>query len=354
MKRRIGLKIFIGFITFILLIVISCMLDLTRNSKGTLKEFDNVIAESVTNSSAKIIDISMLGAHDAFSNNITTKSAPDYNDGGIVTNKLVRTVAGGLVVRMSRAQIAGTKEMLYAGVRYFDVRITKVEDDYYTYHGYISDKLEVYIKDMITFMKNHPNEFIIFDIQHFYTDQGGNRSLDSGVYIELKNYMDNIKVDNESLMDYALQTTKSIDELTYAECKGKVIMLAKTDEDDTFIDRSDDNIRSEWINKNSDEDMLNGIENEYNYLKTQTRDRLVVCQAQKTGFITDITIIRSLLNWSLINLADNFNKVLVSDEDRFMRWIGEMPIFMVDYSTSSKGDFNDKVIEYIKNYNSQL
>ena len=53
-------------------------------------------------------------------------------------------------------------------------------------------------------------------------------------------------------------------------------------------------------------------------------------------------------------MANNFNAVLVKDEARFKRWLSEMPIFMVDNATSTKGKFNELANKYILEYNSTL
>ena len=101
--------------------------------------------------------------------------------------------------------------------------------------------------------------------------------------------------------------------------------------------------------------MIDSINKEYEYLKEKNeRNVLVVNQAQKTGFIMNTSLIRSINNYSLINFANKFNAILVKDEDRFKDWLSTMPIFMVDYVTSTKGKFNELANKYIMDYNKTL
>ena len=138
---------FIGFILLLLILVIILILQIPFsfvNSKPNT-EYDNVLSTSITNMNAKIVDIALLGSHDSFSDGIKYSSKSNTNEGGITNNKIVSTVAKGLVVKMSKAQVCSAKEQLYAGIRYFDVRITKIDGIYYTCHGYLSNKLEIYL-----------------------------------------------------------------------------------------------------------------------------------------------------------------------------------------------------------------
>ena len=81
---------------------------------------------------------------------------------------------------------------------------------------------------------------------------------------------------------------------------------------------------------------------------------LRVNQAQLTGFIMDKNIYRSILGYSLINMASNSNKKIIEDEAKFKEHLKVMPIVMVDYVTSTKGDFNNLVNTYIMEYNNTL
>lgn len=365
-KRNI-LKITLLSLAFVLVFLISTLyMPFIRKSKNVNAEFEYVFKDVIPSMDTKIIDIAMLGAHDAFSSDIKFSSKPNKNEEGISNNKLVNAVAKGLCVRMSKAQVASAKEMLYAGVRYFDVRVTKIGDTYYTYHGYLSNKLEVYVKDIVEFLSSHPGEFIIFDIQYFYTEEGACGNLGKEVYQELFDYLDTL-----GLMQYVVgDTSKEINTLTYGDLtsqgmKAGVLMMTKSWSFDTVYYRDKDasyekmyyeSTFSYWHEKNKTSDMLKSINELNSYIEENDtlKQYLRINQAQKTGFIMSGAIVRSLFGWSLINMANNFNKVLVSDEARFKEWLVNMPIFMVDYVTSNKGDFNKLANKYIMEFNKNL
>ena len=175
-------------LALLVLLISTLYMPFTRKSTKANTQFEYVLRDGIKNPNAKLVDIAMLGAHDAFSSDIKMSSKPNVNEDGIANNKLVNTFAKGLVVRMSKAQIASPKEMLYAGVRYFDARITKIDDIYYTCHGYLSNKLEEYVRPIVEFLKDHPTEFIIFDIQYFYTKDAINYEIEEEEFQKLFDY----------------------------------------------------------------------------------------------------------------------------------------------------------------------
>ena len=345
----------------------SCTSNFNKLSNNYEKVMDGI------NDDVKVVDVRMLGAHDAFSGDISYMSRSNVNEGGIVNNGAVNHLAKGLVVRMSKAQMNNAKELLYNGVRYFDARITRINDDFYTYHGYLSNSLEYYLIDIIDFLETHPTEFIIFDIQEFYTENGSDYNLDKDDWDSLLLKFSEIKNDNgKTILDFINYDSKidnlgdlTVGSVTNNKTSGGIVMLAKTDLYSQFYLRDSNadkdneriysSIRSYWHNKNSHKEMIEGIEAEYDFNKQMNYQNIfIVNQAQKTAFIMDTSIIRSLFSWSLIDMAASFNKELVSDKERFMEWLDEMPIFMVDFATSNRGDFNNKANQYIMEYNFNL
>lgn len=372
MKKK--LIIFIPIIIIVLLFSTLFMGFSYSNSKTHKDNYEYILKDSLDDKNPRVVDIAMLGAHDAFSSNINLSSKPNINEGGIVNNGIVNALGKGLVVRMSKAQSASAKELLYAGVRYFDVRITYIDNEYYTHHGYISDKLEVYIRDILDFLKSHKGEFIIFDIQHFHKENKSNNDLSKDDYESLLRYILSIKNDDDkSLLDYVYynSSNKSIGELTYYDVTNNkrdagVIILAKTndfssvyyrDGDASYENNNYTSIRSYWHNLNSTKEMFESMEYEMEYIKDNydnLKNVLRVNQAQKTGFITNISIVRSLLRFSILDMANDFNSKLVKDESMINEYLKYMPIVMVDNAISRKGNFNTKINEYIIKYNKNI
>ncbi len=75
-------------------------------------------------------------------------------------------------------QVLSIPQQLQAGIRYFDMRITKLRGAFLAEHGLYTRQLKRYLKDMRTFLDEHPHEVIII---HFASlaqlDRGDKRRL---------------------------------------------------------------------------------------------------------------------------------------------------------------------------------
>lgn len=360
MKKAIIITV--SVILSIILLLIAVLLFVGKSNftfvKGNSaeKEYVNIMGASELAQTTRVVDIAMLGAHDAFSDKITTKSKgnPAETKDSFIGNKTFLTFADGIVSRLSRAQVSGADTLLKKGVRYFDVRIAFVDNEYYTTHVFLSDKLEIYLKEMIAFLQTNPSEFIIFDIQHAYL---GDKTFD-----DLFNYIDSVKVNGRSLLSFVNYdpTNIGLGALTYGEVISNgagAVILAKTEQTEAmryhYVYK--DSIRSYWHEKNVKSELIKGIESEYVNLTenaSEYKDMFRVNQAQLTGTFGGDTILNTIFGWSLIDMANGMNKELIKHEN-FKNWFKAMPIIMVDYADcpSSNEAMNDAVIEYNKGLN---
>lgn len=360
MKKAIIITV--SVILSIILLLIAVLLFVGKSNftfvKGNSadKEYVNVMGASELAQATRVVDIAMLGAHDAFSDKITTKSKmnPAETKDSFIGNKTFLTFADGIVSRLSRAQVSGADTLLKKGVRYFDVRIAYAYNEYYTTHVFLSDKLETYLKDVIAFLQANPSEFVIFDIQHAYL---GDKNFE-----DLFNYIDSVKVNGRSLLSFVNYdpTNIGLGALTYGDITasgGGAVILAKTEQTETmryhYVYK--DSIRSYWHEKNVKSELIKGIESEYANLTenaSEYKDMLRVNQAQLTGTFGGDTIFNTIFGWSLIDMANGMNKELIKHEN-FKNWFKAMPIIMVDYADcpSSNAIMNDAVIEYNKGLN---
>ncbi len=325
--------------------------------------YAHVMKDANMSGESKVIDIAMLGAHDAFSHHINLRSKPDPGDDGIVQNKAINTFFKGGIVRVSKAQNVGAKTLLNRGVRYFDVRISRVGDTWFTKHGLLDSELKHYVGDIYEFLKDKPEEFIVFDIQHIY--------LGDSTISDFLNYLMGITLVKEGLnLNHFLNYTTNIplEALEYFDVKGVdrggiVILLnddgsATPDQKKIFYERGNGendtiSIRSKWHNQRTVTDIIPLIDSEKEYLSTQIdKPYFRVNQAQLTpDYLKDP--FGTLFNWSLINLAAKSNKALLNHPN-FDEWLEEMPIFMVDYANSKAGEFNTKINEKIIAHNQLL
>lgn len=357
MKKAIIITV--SVILSIILLLVTVLLFVGKSNftfvKGDTaeKEYVNVMGASKLSQTTRVVDIAMLGAHDAFSDKITTKSQmnPAETEDSFIGSKTFLAFADGIVSRLSRAQVSNADTLLKKGVRYFDVRIALVDNEYYTTHVFLSDKLEVYLQEVITFLQANPSEFIIFDIQHAYL---GDKTFD-----DLFNYIDSVKVNGRSLLSFVNYnpTNIGLGALTYGDVTsngGGAVILAKTEQTATmryhYVYK--DSIRSYWHEKNVKTELIKGIESEYANLTenaSEYANMFRVNQAQLTGTFGGDTIFNTIFGWSLIDMANGMNKELTKNAN-FKEWFKAMPIIMVDYADcpSSNAVMNDAVIEYNK------
>jgi hypothetical protein len=323
--------------------------------KATVADYSGITEDNITGN-PKVVDIAMLGAHDAFSDKITPQSAVDPQDVAYKTlnDGVVRFLGSGMIFRFSRAQKSGAYDLLKRGVRYFDVRITISEGLWYTVHGQLSDKLDGYLTETVKFLSENPGELIIFDMQHVKT---GDKT-----FADLFAHIASVKYDGLSLLDFVRFDPFAIPlgRLSYSESVAGgagVVILAKTEQYAGCAHYEyAESIRSNWHEHNSSEIMLERINAEYSALEDDPaldRNKFRVNQAQKTVLLTGGGIVNTIFGWSLLDFAYNFNSELIANKG-FDDWLTVMPIFMVDYADSMKDAFNDKVIERINAFNAAL
>lgn len=361
------MKKIIGIISTIIssLIVLSILLVVFfgvsaftfSSGKTTAKDYSNIIKENVSGNPL-VVDIAMLGAHNAFSNAITTKSTvdPAESKDSRLRNQYLMLISRGLSARMAKGQKSSATDLLKHGVRYFDVRASFYEENWYAKHGYLSDKLETYLLEMIDFLQNNDGEVLVLDFQHVY--YGGNnlgtlmdyiRSVKNGMYsvIDFVNYM-------PSLIPLS---TLSYNDVTENGTKSGVVILAKG-----TMDRGcpyynhDESVRSVWHGSGGNGELFDEIGKEYLNLKnneTLDRDKFRVNQAVRTDLYGGFEAVATAFRWSLLDMAERTNRKALSHKD-FDEWLKVMPIFMVENSDTMKGGFNDKVIEKLNAYNKAL
>lgn len=355
MKKRWSIPI----IVFSILLPFSyATVDIFPESNGA---FSNVMSEGISlQSNPRIVELAMLGAHDAFSSdiNLFSKLDPAEDDGALVANPVLRTFFGGLFVRLARTQTQGTARLLERGVRYFDVRVSYDEGRWVTKHGLISNTLETYVIPLIQFLNDHPGECIIFDMQHVYL---GDQTWES-----LFDHLESIQVEHRSLFDFVhvrsdidAIATMTYEDVTAGRTDGGAILLARTSpstSDFRHYDRSDGahTIRSVWHETSNLDRLMERIEAEHQTLRSMVPlDYFVVNQAQRTGVFASDEAMSTLFGWSLLSMAAVGNAALLQQEN-FNAWFETMPILMVDFSTSGHQNFNVLANEAIIAYNLTL
>lgn len=328
---------------------------------GTLYD----VISSVPNISVKnpkINEIAMLGSHDAFSDKISTASDPDPGNKGIMSSKFFSALTKGISTRFAKTQELDAKGQLSLGVRYFDIRASIIGGEWWTKHGLLSGKLDEYILQILEFAEEHNGEVIILDFQHVY--------LAEFTPHELFRHLSSVKRNGKNIYDYIAYKAENypIGELRYNDVcaggkTGLVLLFNCEDYDYTFADIESEykcyyydresDVRSLWHSTCVTTKLVREIDKECKLLKTTTThsDKLRINQTQHT--IKADGLYRVIFEWSLLNIADDYNAKLVQNAN-FNKWLSAMPIFMVDFTTSKKGDFNAKANKMIYDYNVRL
>jgi hypothetical protein len=153
------------------------------------------------------------------------------------------------MVWLGETQCYTVEEQLLSGVRYFDLRVNKKEDDFVIFHSIIDGSEFIPIlQDIYEFIIENPSEVLLLDFQHFKGDsQQGVLELIEEYFLE-----DDLLVVND--------TDKSdlhfISELTLGDARGKCIIFwgdrsAEFSEINYLFTRNNDNCSRPEMSLNS-------------------------------------------------------------------------------------------------------
>lgn len=108
-----------------------------------------------------IHELVIPGSHDSF--------AYDFKILGPNESGMPR-IANLFIKLWAKCQSKTIYEQLLMGIRYFDIRITKYNGEYYTIHSLIAIPVSQIIHDILLFIDTFPTEKIILDFNHLYID----------------------------------------------------------------------------------------------------------------------------------------------------------------------------------------
>ncbi len=339
-------KIITRVVLFLCIVVIVINIPIiTLNKIESDTDYSSWMSETL-NEEDSVLDIAMLGAHDAFSNEIDIMSEVDpYNDNSIFEGS-VGIALKGFLVKQSVTQTATVTELLESGVRYLDVRLSYSEDKWYTKHNYLSGDFEPIANNISKFLNENEGEFIILDFQHV----NGVSYDDVDDYNTFKKMLDDF-----NLLSYAY-IVDDLSTLTYGDvtnngAESKILIVAPFIDAESRVLNYDDSIRSMWPNSDDFPYILEFLEQESENV-VNDMDKFRVMQAVVTMQNSPEGILGSLKQWSLVNRADAFNTYLFYSED-FDELLETLPIVMVDHSDSNKSNFNEDIMELIIEFNTK-
>ncbi len=120
---------------------------------------------------------------------ITTMSIPGTHDSGATHS--IFDVAG-------KCQDTTIKTQLELGVRFLDLRLQLVNNEFKIVHSFVDQKLKLksVLKDIYTFINEHISEFLIISIKEEADSKKSNLEFEEALKKELKEYEDIICYDN--------------------------------------------------------------------------------------------------------------------------------------------------------------
>ncbi|MDR1410155.1 MAG: hypothetical protein LBJ12_07850 [Oscillospiraceae bacterium] len=322
-----------------------------EQSAVTANDYSRVLQQNITGS-PRVVDIAMLCAHDAFSNEITSKSALDpSNDNKILENPVVRALGGGIFARQSKTQKSNAYDLARHGVRYFDVRVCWDGTQWQNMHSFISAPFEKNLRHLLRFLQENPGELLVADIQHHNT--GGRTSRD------LLDFIGTIKENGMSLWDYVRfdPYTVPLGALNWQKATqggAGVVVLIKTPQTPgcKYYEYTDRTVRAVWHHKPDIDSVILGIEDEYAYLTqnfARYKDAFRNNQAQTTPPLD----LGAIPYWSLLREAETSNNVVLAHPD-FDKWLQVMPVVWLNNSDTMTDGFNDRIMERLNAFNRRL
>ncbi len=367
--HRILLRFVLSLFIVLLVFLTAINLPFTfLNRQASVRDYSDWMGETLS-ADQNVIDVAMLGAHDAFTAQINLFSPVDPFSAAEIQTGVVGALIKGFSVKQSKTQVSGVADLLRAGVRYFDIRLTYKEDQeaWYTSHSYFSGKLNPILDELEAFLADHPGEFLILDIQHVYgLDATDPADLATG-FTEIQSLFA-----ASGLLDRAFPADAiPLSEVTYTDItqnktRGGVLIFTKLPHSDPAFWDYALCIRSAWANTDDPaalytflsaeaEEIASGNALTGNQVpgitdRTDAREGLRVMQGVLTMQMNGEGIVTALLDWSLLNKAAAFNPNLIA-QDAFAEWLDQMPIVMVDYADSHHGNFLDNVMEIIMEKN---
>lgn len=297
----------------------------------------------------RLVDIAMLGAHDALTADMELSSRVDEAS---VASPFQLGICKSLGYRQSKTQLAGVSGLLEGGVRYLDIRITRDPDTgtFYTVHNYYSAPLAQYLDEITDFLARHPGEILVLDFQHCYDVSAPDGRLGETHFEEL--YALLLK---SGLLDYAC--TPALDTAVYAGVTENgsraacVILMKYTGGHTEFLDY-ETSIESDWFNTDSPETVFAGLDAAAARQDGMDAGRFRVQQGVLTMQANLPGIFNALGSWSLLRRAEAFNADYAQRQNE--AWLRAMPIVMTDHTLSGKGGAHALLMEKIIAYNKTL
>ncbi len=327
---------------------------LSYKTADNKKFFDNVSVDT------KLTDLNMLGAHDAFtagmnSSNVMADAANITLENSLLGSSALAASAGSGAIPYSRAQSTDAYGLLEAGVRYFDIRLSRSSKTatygflrtaqhtngvFYTTHGLLSNELRPILFTIGQWAKAHPGEIIALDFQSVADTTDGQtiNSVDGHGSVQTWNDINTLLVESGI---YSLATiSDSVANVTYGELtdngkRSNVLIFAQTLAKDIgrFIERNgggETGLFSGQLYSNYNQTSP-AIGNAYNAAYIQSQADVGIADSRFQNMVRVMQAQSGGTSGNLLNQAATDHPKLLNDlKDSKSLWLEQLPVIMVD------------------------
>ena len=327
--------------------------------------------EGITQANPRIVDIAMLGAHDANTSSLSVSCGADDSVESPLLSAIF-PISSGFQYRYAVTQTVSPYRLMMQGARFMHFKFARIDGVYRASHSVLGREFVFDILDVLRFLDEHPGEVVVLLFQCTNETVGDNADC-----MAFNEWLAGVRYDGKNLYDYMCYGTvdgmnlgfsgKGIDELRYNDvtengAHAGVVMLQRfkplygEDEYSGYFYDMDKNALHEWHSRMGEEVLTESID---------ATCREVASDPANTGFLrvnrTQAAmsaaslgdIFRSIGAWSLLKFAEGYNVALLENES-FEEWLKYMPVFQVDFLNSDEGDFNRRVNAKIRERNEQI
>lgn len=327
------------------------------------KAYKSVLSEieDISEANPRVVDLGMLGAHDANTYNLEEYNGASGEVGGDL--KAVYKLAYGLSYRYTKTQVSDIYDQLCQGVRFLNFKCSYHSGKWCGSHSFIDGPMETYIKDVIRFVKDAPGEIVVVESQVMYAEGHTLSELVSDFFA--------VEYEGQTLKDFILYENIPIKDLTYNDVtqegtQGGIVFLVTTDGklSTPFVDKEKSEYRGKfyahpgmfsgkWYNRMKTSAIADGIGKQCEVIRADDRYmegfRLMLMQTSPNAK----DFFETAGAWSLLKKAKSHNLKMLANP-AFAEWLSVMPVVLCDNVTSANGDFNKKINEKIASYNRSL
>ena len=376
-KLLVGLLVPVVVITVFMAVVCDTRTlggDFVGNLDGA---YGNVLSdiEGITEADPRIVDIAMLGAHDANTSSLSLSNGIDHvTEDGILG--AVFPISAGFQYRFAVTQSATPYQLLMQGARFLQFKFSLEDGVWRASHSVLGRELKEDILDVLRFLDEHPGEVVLLLFQCTNEER---ENADCPLFNE---WLAGVEYKGKTLYDYVgayisdesdaadgmlADTRPGITDLTYNSVTdgGKqagLVMLQRfsvlygDNRYSHYFYDMDYSAMHKWHNRMGSDVLIDEIDEYALEISCMGAYRFMLRVNQTQAAFSAATfgdILRGIGEWSLLKFASKHNVALL-DHANFDSWLKLMPIFQVDFANSDYGDFNNRANAAIRARNEEI